>query len=318
MMRTLLLAAALLVPARAQEETPAGEPLVVETWVSQSAVWPGDEILYSVRLLVGPRVQLEEESLGGGGIAWAPFRLVGFERLRDPRPDGTDVVTLGYRLVALDLPEEAWARVPTLRFPYLQLPEEPTARTDFPMEEEVVEGPRIVFRSMLEGAVEEVTIRDGKGLEEVPFSGTALLLIGLGGLVVGAFPFGRSAYPVVKRLVSRPQVLEARTQKRHLRDEVAALRRIPLAGADDYERLFHGVDEVLKEHLSSRFEVRFPGLTSLDAEELRRAGLPDEVVDRVEGLVRECEELRYQERLPEGAEERARWALTTLEEVLAT
>ena len=229
MTRTVLLMAALLLPTGAQEETPDSEPLAIETWVSQSAVWPGDEIGYSVRLVAGPRVELEEGDLSGEGISWAPFRLVGFEQLEDPRPDGGKVITLSYRLVAVDLPEEGWATIPTLRFPYVQRPEGPTARTDFPMEEEVVDGPRIVFRSMLDGAPEEMTIRDGKELSDIPVSGKALLLIGIGGLVVGAFPFGRSGYAVVKRLLSRPQVLDALSQKRHLREEVAALRRMPLA-----------------------------------------------------------------------------------------
>ncbi len=318
MTRTSLLMMALLLPAWAQEGTPDSKPLAIETWVSQSAVWPGDEIRYSVRLVTGARVELEEGSLDGEGISWVPFRLVGSEQLEDPRPDGGKVITLSYRLVAVDLPEEGWATIPTLRFAYVQRPEGPTARTDFPMEEEVVDGPRIVFRSMLDGAAEEITIRDGKELSDIPVSGKALLLIGIGGLVVGAFPFGRSGYPVLKRLLSRPQVLDARSQKRHLREEVAALRRLPLAQPEDVERLCRGLYEVLKEHLANRFGLDFPGLTSLDADELRRAELPGDVVDRVEGLVRECEELRYRRHLPEGAEERARNALTSLDEVLAT
>ena len=312
-----LLMAPLLLPAWAQEETPVSDPLAVETRVSQSAVWPGDEIEYSVRLLVGPRVQLEEGSLSGAGVLWAPFRLVGFKQLQDPRPDTSRVVTLSYRLVALDLPEEGWAAIPTLRFPYLQRPVGTTVRTDAPpLEEKVVDGPRIVFRSMLEGAPEEATIRDGKELEDVPLSGKALLLIGIGGLVVGAYPFGRSGYPVLKRLVSLPEVPDELSRKRHLREEVAALRRMSLAHPEDFERLCRGLYEVLQQHLVNRFELHFPGLTSLDADELRRAGLPDQVVDRVDELVRECEELRYAERLPEGAEERARKALTSLDEVL--
>jgi hypothetical protein len=310
--------AALLLPAWAQEETPANDPLAVETWVSQSAVWPGDEIEYSVRLVVGPRVQFEEGSLNRGGVAWAPFRLVGFKQRQDLRPDGGKVVTLSYRLVALDLPEQGWATIPTLRFPYVRTPEGPTARTDFPMEEKVVDGPRIVFRSMLEGAVEKSTIRDGKGLEDVPVSGKALLLIGLGGLVVGAYPFGRSGYPVLKRILARRQVFDTRSQKRHLLEEVAELRRMPLTGPEDFERLCRGLTELLKEHLVNRFKLHFPGLTSLDADELRRAGLPDQLADRVEDIMRECEELRYRRQLPEGAEERARKALASLEEMLAT
>ena len=314
---TSLLMAVLLLPAGAQDQTPAGDSLAVQTWVSQSAVWPGDEIEYSVRLVFGPRVEFEEGSLNREGIPWAPFRLVGFKQLRDVRPDGTRVVTLSYRLVALELPEQGWARIPTLRFPHVRRPEGPTARTDFPMEEKVVDGPRIVFRSMLEGTLEEATIRDGKGLEDLPVSGKALLLIGLGGLLVGAYPFGRSGYPVLKRLLARRQVFEARSQKRHVLEEVAELRRMPLTGPEDVERLCRGVTEVLKEHLANRFELQVPGLTSLDADELRRAGLPDQVVDRAEALLRECEELRYRRNLPQGAEERARKALTLLEEVLA-
>jgi len=314
---TSLLMAVLLLPAGAQDQTPAGDSLAVQTWVSQSAVWPGDEIEYSVRLVFGPRVEFEEGSLNREGIPWAPFRLVGFKQLRDVRPDGTRVVTLSYRLVALELPEQGWAAIPTLRFPYVRRPEGPTARTDFPLEEKLVDGPRIAFRSMLEGAVEQATIRDGKELEDVPVSGMVLLLIGIGCLAVGAYPLGRSGYPVLKRLLARRQVFEARSQKRHLLEEIAELHRMPLARPEDFERFCRGLTEVLKEHLGNRFELHFPGLTSLDADELRRAGLPDRVVDRVEEIVRECEELRYRGHLPEGAEERARKALTSLDEVLA-
>jgi hypothetical protein len=311
------LVVALLMPPRVQQGTPDGDPVAVETWVSQSAVWPGDEIEYSVRLVVGPRVEFELGSLDGGAVPWAPFRLVDFKQLRNVRPDGSRAVTLRYRLVALDLPDQGWAPIPQLRFSYVRRPEGPTARTDLPMEEKVVDGPRIVFRSMLEGAVERATIRDGKELEDVPVSGKALLLIGFGCLAVGAYPLGRSGYPVVKRILSRRHAADARSQKRHLLEEVAALRRMPLARSEDFEELCRGLTEVLKEHLVVHYQLRFPGLTSLDADELRRAGLPDPVVERVQEIMRECEELRYRGCLPEGAEERARKALTSLDEVLA-
>lgn len=307
----------LLFPAPEQDATPAGDPVDVQTRLSQSAVWPGDEIQYSIRLVMGRGVQAQEGLLSGSGMSWAPFRLVDFKQREDLRPDGGKVLTLSYRLVAIDLPDEGWASIPAIRFAYVQRPDGPTARTDFPIEERVVEGPRVVFRSMLEGAVEDATIRDGKDLEDAPLPGRALLLLGIGGLVVGAYPLGRSGYPLVKQLLSRPQLLDARSQKRHLREEVGALRRMSLADPEDFERFCRGLQEVLKEHLVNRFDLTFPGLTSLDADELRRAGLPESMVDQVEKLVDTCEELRYQRRLPEGAEERARNALRSLDEVLA-
>ena len=295
-----------------------GDSLVIETWASQTAVWPGDEIEYVIRLVVGPRVQFEEGSLKPEGVPWAPFRLVDFKQAQTARPDGSNVVTLNYRLVALELPERGWAAIPSLRFPYVRRPEGPTARTDFPMEESVVDGPRIVFRSMLEGAVEQATIRDGKGLEDVPISGTVLLLIGIAGLVVGAYPFGRSGYPVLKRLLARRQVFEARSQKRHVLEEAAELRRLPMTGPEDFERVCRGITEVLKEHLANRYSLRLPGLTSLDAADLRAAGLPDQVAAQIAELMQDCEELRYRGPLPEGAADRAQRALNSLDEVLAS
>jgi hypothetical protein len=308
---------ALLLPAAGQDRAPPSDSLAVETWVSQSAVWPGDEIEYSVRLVVGAQVQLDEGSLNSGGVPWAPFRLLGFKQHQDLRPDGSRVVTLSYRLAALDLPEQGWAAIPTLRFSYVRRPTGPTARTDFPMEERVVNGPRVAFRSMLPGTVEEATIRDGKALEDGPVSGRLLLLLGIGGLLVGAYPLGRSGFPVLRRLLARRPVLDARGQKQHLLEEIAEFHRMSLERPEDFERFCRGLMEVLKEHLTNRFALQIPGLTSLDGELLRRAGIPDPVADRIQAIVRECEELRYPRELPQGAQERARQALALLDEVLA-
>jgi len=300
----------------AQEPADTGDPITASTWISQSAVWPGDRIEYTVRLVLSPSAQLAEQDLSGAGVAWAPFRLVDAARRDDLRPDGVRVVTLTYRLAAVDLPPGGSGAIPTLRVTYFRTPDGPTARDDFPMEETSIPGPSVAFRSTLVGSVEDATLRDGKDLEEGPLPGRALLLVGLGGLALGAYPLGRSAWPLARRLMARPHALEARSQKKHLRDEVAELHAMSLDGPQDYERLCRGIHDVLREHLEIRYDVRYPGLTSEDAGALGRAGVPADVAVRVEALVRTCEELRYGARLPEGAHELARQAVGSLDGVV--
>jgi hypothetical protein len=86
--------------------------------------------------------------------------------------------------------------------------------------------------------------------------------------------------------------------------------------AEDYERFYTGLYQVIREYLSLRFDLDYPGLTSFDGDGLRRAGIPDETARGIEEILRDGEELRYQKRLPEDASQRARQALDSVERLL--
>jgi hypothetical protein len=301
-------------PPDSAELTPT-EPIRVLTWISQTAVWTGDPVDYSVRLELAPRVQLPED-MSGEAMAWAPFRRLGFAQTEEIRPDGSRAVTLRYRLVPVDLPEGGFAQLPPLRVAYIQLPDGPTARDEMPAQELIVPGPRVAFRSTLEVAPEEATVRDGKELLGSDLAGRTLVVIGLTGLLLGAVPFARSAQAALMRIVERRREAAARGQRRHARQEVAALRNAPLTGPADYERLYGGLFEALRHHLADEYEIPYPGLTSMDADALRRAGLKDDLAGRIVEFLEECETVRYRGSLPDDAEPRARRAVTLVEQVV--
>jgi hypothetical protein len=142
------------------------------------------------------------------------------------------------------------------------------------------------------------------------------VLIGLAGLLLGAVPFARSAQAAVKRALERRREAAARGLRRHARQEVAALRNAPLITPADYERLYEGLFSALRNHLATELEVPYPGLTSIDAEGLQRAGLREDMAERVVGFLRECEAVRFQQRLPDDAEPRARQAVALVEQVV--
>jgi hypothetical protein len=302
-----------------QQDTAAAapvEPVRVQTRISQTAAWTGDPLVYSISLELAPRVELPED-MSGETISWAPFRRLGFEQTEELRADGSRTVTLHYRLVPVDLPEDGVAQVPSVRVAFIQLPDRPVARDEMPAQELVVEGPRIAVRSTLDTPPEEATIRDGKELLGSDVSGRTLVLIGMAGLLVGAVPFGRSAQLAVRRLIERRREAAARGQRRDSRKQVAALKGAPLSAPADYERLYGGLYEALRDHLADEYEITVPGLTSVDAEELRRAGLDGEMADRVVDFLRECETVRYRPELPDDAEQRARQAVALVERVMA-
>jgi hypothetical protein len=301
-------------PAAAAPDSAA--PVRVRTSLSQTAAWMGDPIDYSVVLELAPRVELPED-LSGESMAWAPFRRLAFEQSEEVRPDGSRAVTLRYRLVPVDLPEDSVAQIPQLRVAYIQFPDRPVAREELPAEELIVPGPRVAFRSTLEVEPEAATIRDGKDLLGSDVSGRVLIAIGLGGLLLGAVPFGRSAQAAVRRVIERRREARARGQRRQGRQQVAALKGAPLREPGDYERLYGGLYAALRDHLADEYGIPFPGLTSVDADALRRAGLQPDVADRIVGFLAECEEVRYQGTLPDDAEPRARRAVALVEQVMA-
>jgi hypothetical protein len=303
-------------PQQAAPAEAAAAPVRVQTRISQTAAWTGDPLIYSVRLELAPRVELPED-LSGEALSWAPFRRLGFEQIEEVHPDGSRAVTLLYRLVPVDLPERGFAQVPPLRVAYVRLPDRPVPRDELPAEELVVEGPRIALRSTLDVAPEAATIRDGKELLGRDLSGRTLVVIGLAGLLLGAVPFARSAQLAVRRLVERRRAAAARGARRDGRQQVAALRNAPLGGPADYERLYGGLFEALRDHLADEYDVTFPGLTSVDADALRRAGVNGEVADRIVDFLRECEIVRYRPDLPDDAEQRARQAVALVERVMA-
>ena len=300
----------------AARDTVAAGPIRATTWISQTAVWTGDPLDYSVRLDLAPRVQLPED-LTGETLAWAPFRRLGFAQTEEVHPDGSRAVTLHYRLVPVDLPERGVAQIPPLRVAYVQLPDRPVARDEMAAQELIVEGPRVVFRSTLEVPPEEATIRDGKELLGSDLAGRTLVIVGLVGLLLGAVPFARSAQAAVKRALERRREAAARGSRRHARQEVAALRNAPLTTPEDYERLYEGLFSALRSHLATELEIPYPGLTSIDAAGLQKAGLREDMADRVVAFLRECEAVRFQQRLPDDAEPRARQAVALVEQVVA-
>lgn len=299
-----------------QEAVAPAAPIVAQTWISQTAVWPGDPVDYSIQLDLAPRVELPED-LSGDAMAWAPFRLLGIEQSEVLHEDGSRTVTIIYRLVAVDLAEGGFGQIPPLRVAYVQLPDRPTANEELEAEELIVPGPRIAFRSTLELPAEELTIRDGKELMVPEIPGRTLVMIGAFGLLIGVVPFGRSAHAGVMRIIERRREAEARGSRRQLRQEVAALRSAPLNGQEDYARLYDQLFSVVRDHLAIEREIPFAGLTSVDADALRRAGLPDPLVDKLIAFLSEAEEMRYQSRLPADAEARARAVVALVEQVVA-
>jgi len=269
------------------------QPIVVEVWVSRTAVWAGDEIEYAVRLVVSPGVELEPESLSGDAVRWAPFRLLGLAQRREARADGGTVVTLRYRLLVLDLPAEGFAELPTLRFGYARRSDVPSASGDLALEEEIVEGPGVVFRSMLGVPPQEAKLRDDRPPAEAPASGRAFVLLGLGGLLLGLAPLGHSAYRAFVALRTRREAPAGRRQKRRLLDEVVALERMSVADPQEAERFWRAVHHLVVEHLATDLGIEIPGLTSADGDELRRTGLPESVAALVSTLVLASESARY-------------------------
>jgi hypothetical protein len=291
-------------------------PVRVQTWVTQTAVWPGDRLDYYVQLDLAPRVELPED-MSGEAMAWAPFRLLDFTQVETVRPDGSRAITLQYSLVAVDLTEAGEAQIPPLRVAYVRLPDRPVAQDELAAEELIVEGPRIAFRSTLEVEPELATIRDGQELAGSERSGRTLLALGLGALLLGALPFARSAQAAARGALARRRAARTRGQRSQLRQQVAALRSAPLRGPEDYERLYSTLYAALRDHLADERDVAFPGLTSGDVDALRGAGLEADVVARIGEFLRDCETVRYRGTLPEDAEGRARAAVDLVGGVLA-
>lgn len=290
----VLLIAALVLPARAADE------IVVQTMVSQTALWVGATVTYTVTLTCQPGVSVLEEDLGADKLILRGLQVVGHALGRQVAGDGRTEYTIAYQLTTFepgadDVGVDDW----TVRY----IVGETDRRGSAPAQDLRVPGAALAWRSALPAALNTLDIRDRRLPQPAPawWNGTRTAGLALIGVSVAMFGW----LVAVRLTAGRPRRQKSRRATREsvrdLRDALKTLRDADVTTASGRQAAYGSLEAVLRRHAGQATELPALALTPAEMRERLPSGAAPFAADELSRLVSECQRARYQplDRLPD-------------------
>jgi hypothetical protein len=299
-------------------EQPAGaaatSEVQVATSVSQTALWPGDRVDFTVELTSAPNVGVLDDDLTQDKLKLEGLEAIGAEteRLADSR--GTTRIRVRYHLTTYEVGTPTvqigdW----TARY-YARRPGQ-RAQDAVPAGEITIPGAVLALRSTLPDDLQSLDVRAGRSFEPAPASRQVAQVVGIGLLIVSAAPLGLWIVSLTRKARRPRPRRRAQTARDETRDALARLRSTdgstPLERREGFARL----DQILRRHLAQLADMPALALTADEVTERLRANdrLP---AGPIGDVLTDCEQARYAplDRVPTA--ERLRSAVETTEQLL--
>jgi hypothetical protein len=297
------------VAARAQD-------IDVQTSVSQTALWVGSPVTYTVTLSCRPGVDVLQADLAADKLPLDGLQVVGHTIGRRVAADGRIEYAVSYQLATFEpAAETVGVRDWVVRY----ASSAQAAGQSAPARELTVPGAPLAWRSALPGAIATLDLRNATIPAAAPGWWRSTRSASLALLAVSALLF---AAAIARHMTAgRPLRVQRRAKRTSAREVEAALGAIADDSLDDPARrrqAFDTLDATIRRMVA---DMTLTPATALTPNELR-ARLADASVlasvDEIARVLEECERARYQPiaRLPDAAQfeaavESARQALAT-------
>ncbi len=288
----------------------------VQTSVSQTALWVGSVVTYTVRLTCRPDVDVLQEDLSADKLPLNGLQVVSQSVNRGAMNDGRTSYTVAYRLTTFEPGGEAvgvgdW----TVRY----VAGTHGAGSSAPAQEVQIPGAALAWRSVLPAALNTLEIRDARVADGVPAWWRSTRSVGLALLAVSAIAFGWLAIPRVA--ATRTPKVKRRAGKESARDvqsAFSALRHTAVANPADRLNAYGTLEAAMRRRAGD--VAALPGAALTPAEFATRvsAARVPLAADELARILSACERARYQpiDRLPSEQEFLA--TLDAAEQLLAS
>ena len=296
----LLVAAAMV--ARPRPVVAAAEDVNVQTGVSQTALWAGQIVTYTVTLTCRPTVDILQGDLDSDKLSLAGLQVVGQTLERESTADGGTRYVVTYRVTTFEPGAEKigiadW----TVRYATGV-----AAGASAPAQEVRVPGVALAWRSALPDEPKTLDLRESRGVEPAPDWWRRTGSMALASVVVALVAIG--ALLATRVASRRPRDTRRKARREAARDLRTTLSELdvtdvstPAARVSAYERL----DAALRRHVGEVTDL--PAAALSPAEFPQRTTATPFAIDELSRVLDSCQRARYVplERVPDAEAFRA-------------
>lgn len=254
MIRNGLVAVALLVGISLSLSAQDG--IEFKTEVSQTSVWPGDRIHYTITLTVGEDVEVALEDFDVQNISFEPFVLVEKQQTEEKVGDRLRY-QFDYLLANYEIGDKQ-VEIPGLIFRY---------ETSGPVEANVptIQEMQILplpvsIRSTLNQPVEDSWIRESMPMAGVSRQSWIILLAGCAGLLVSSLPLGAWAWKQIPDWQARRRQVGRKKFLTQCRVSLDQLEWRLTSDSVPIKEQYQSLEEVVRDYISYFWDVQAQGL----------------------------------------------------------
>lgn len=296
--KTLLRVAILLVAVPLASPVTA-QDIEVQTRVSQTALWVGNVVTYTVTLVCRPDVDVLQEDLGADKLTLMGLQVVGHTLNRQATADGRTRYTVSYQVTTFEPGAEAvgigdW----TVRYVVGATGRGGSA----PAQDLRIPGAALAWRSALPAALRTLDIRGGRTPQPAPGWWRATRAAGL---ILMATSVGASGWLLATWLgAGRPRQAKRRVSRESAHDlqtAFNALRDAPVSGAAERLAAYAALEAAVRRYAGEVTSLPTLALTPAEFRERLSVGVAPLPADLVCRILTGCQGARYQSanRLPD-------------------
>jgi hypothetical protein len=305
MKRVLPLVALLVaVDQRAAVRAQAPTDIDVQTTLSQTALWLGSVVTYTVSLTCRPDVEVLQEDLGADRLTLSGLQVIGHTVNRWVAPDQRTHYDVVYRLTTF----EPGAETRTIGDWTVRYAAAGAAGVRTPARDIRIPGAVLAWRSALPNTVRTLDIRSGRSVDPAPTWWRPMRVTGLGLVAASVCMLGwlllsRAAV----RRPTKPRRRMHRESEREFRSALEELRETDVATAAERLAAYGRLEVAIRRHATEVAAIPASALTPAELRDRLGSSPVPFSTDEISRVLAECQQARYQppRRLPGEAHFRA-------------
>ncbi|MCC7417259.1 MAG: hypothetical protein IT176_08955 [Acidobacteria bacterium] len=286
-------------PVAASAPGDTGAPLgpdqdaAARSWLDRTAMWVGDAVVYTVRIVCAPGIDVLDDDLAGDKLKLDGLELVDLATSRTGGPDGTTIREFRYRVTTYKV-EQTLLSIAPMAVRYYRVRPGQGVEGGEAAGEMAVPGATLALRSMLPDARDTAALRNGRGIEARPRLFAAAGPVGAGLLVASIVPVFFWTVGLVIRL-SRPKGdrRSARQVKRDERMTLDGVRALDLSDLDARREAYTTISGLVRGHLREVTGVPGHALTGAEVEPALADRATRIRAEEIRGFLNGCDAARY-------------------------
>lgn len=274
-----------VVPAAAQD-------VVVRTSVDRTAVWVGDPLHYTVRIMLAPGFDVLDDDMAPEKLKLDGLEFVNIEMLRDAGAGEATMRTFRYRLTTYKVEQRA-LRIGEIAVRYYRVRPGQGIENAAPAGEVKVPGTSVAFRSMLPDEQETYMLRTDRPATERSRVFAAAEQVGTGLVVASIAPALFWAVALVRKRQPRTKRRSVRQVRHQERTSLKAVGDLDVNSVEGRREAYTKINALVRDHLRDVLGVPGPSLATPEIEPALSSRAMRVPAETVRALLAECDAARY-------------------------